>query len=123
MHTTHTNLYWIKRNRGWLLLFIALLAASVGLWLLFDGPAAADVTLPRVEAASSEVALAAAPAALSANASAPAVESAPAPESSELAAVAPSSDNCIACHTNLEVLQTLAEEPEQVHSTEASGEG
>ncbi len=35
----------------------------------------------------------------------------------------PSSDNCIACHTDEEKLQELAEEPEEVHSEEAGGEG
>ena len=35
----------------------------------------------------------------------------------------PSSDNCIACHTDQEKLELLAEEPEEVHSEEAAGEG
>ncbi|RME82538.1 MAG: hypothetical protein D6775_10615, partial [Caldilineae bacterium] len=35
----------------------------------------------------------------------------------------PSSDNCIACHTDKEKLMELAEEPEQVKSEEAEGEG
>jgi len=35
----------------------------------------------------------------------------------------PSSDNCIACHTDQEQLELLAEEPEEVHSEEAAGEG
>ena len=40
-----------------------------------------------------------------------------------LVADTPSSDNCIACHTDEEKLQELAEEPEEVHSEEAGGEG
>ncbi|NOZ72734.1 MAG: hypothetical protein GXP38_12630 [Chloroflexi bacterium] len=35
----------------------------------------------------------------------------------------PSSDNCISCHTDKDKLKALAEEPEKVKSTEASGEG
>jgi mono/diheme cytochrome c family protein len=35
----------------------------------------------------------------------------------------PSSDNCITCHTNKDLLQMLAEEPEEVESELASGEG
>jgi hypothetical protein len=35
----------------------------------------------------------------------------------------PSSDNCIACHTDEEKLKELAEEPEEVKSAEAEGEG
>ncbi|NOX60757.1 MAG: hypothetical protein GXP42_02225 [Chloroflexi bacterium] len=35
----------------------------------------------------------------------------------------PPSDNCIACHTDKEQLQAVAEEPEEVKSEEASGEG
>ncbi len=46
-------------------------------------------------------------------------------EETEITLVAdtPSSDNCIACHTDEEKLQELAEEPEEVHSEEAGGEG
>lgn len=40
-----------------------------------------------------------------------------------LFADAPSSDNCISCHTDKDKLKALAEEPEKVKSTEASGEG
>lgn len=39
------------------------------------------------------------------------------------AADMPSSDNCIACHTNQALLQQLAEEPEKVKSELAGGEG
>lgn len=39
------------------------------------------------------------------------------------AAQTPSSDNCIACHTNQALLQQLAEEPEKVKSELAGGEG
>jgi len=35
----------------------------------------------------------------------------------------PPSDNCITCHTNKDLLQMLAEEPEEVESELASGEG
>lgn len=35
----------------------------------------------------------------------------------------PSSDNCITCHTDKELLQAIAEEPEEVQSELASGEG
>jgi len=35
----------------------------------------------------------------------------------------PSSDNCIACHTNQVLLQQLAVEPEKVESEMAAGEG
>jgi mono/diheme cytochrome c family protein len=35
----------------------------------------------------------------------------------------PSSDNCIACHTNQTLLQQLAVEPEKVESEMAAGEG
>ena len=35
----------------------------------------------------------------------------------------PSSDNCIACHTDKKKLKAVAEEPEEVKSEEASGEG
>lgn len=38
-------------------------------------------------------------------------------------AALPSSDNCIACHTDKEQLKALAEEPEEVKSAEAEGEG
>ncbi|MEA3334543.1 MAG: hypothetical protein U9R25_01445 [Chloroflexota bacterium] len=40
-----------------------------------------------------------------------------------LVADAPASDNCVACHTNKELLQQLAEEPIEVVSELASGEG
>jgi len=40
-----------------------------------------------------------------------------------LVADTPSSDNCIACHTDEEKLKELAEEPEEVKSAEAEGEG
>jgi mono/diheme cytochrome c family protein len=39
------------------------------------------------------------------------------------AADTPSSDNCIACHTNQALLQQLAVEPEEVKSELAGGEG
>jgi hypothetical protein len=39
------------------------------------------------------------------------------------AAQTPSSDNCIACHTNQVLLQQLAVEPEKVKSELAAGEG
>ena len=42
---------------------------------------------------------------------------------STLQADTPSSDNCIACHTDKKKLKKLAEEPEEVKSEEASGEG
>lgn len=35
----------------------------------------------------------------------------------------PSSDNCVACHTNQALLEQLAEEPEEVVSELAAGEG
>jgi len=38
-------------------------------------------------------------------------------------AAAPASDNCIACHTDKELLQQLAEEPEEVASELSAGEG
>ena len=41
----------------------------------------------------------------------------------QMVADTPSSDNCIACHTDEALLKELAEEPEEVHSEEASGEG
>jgi len=40
-----------------------------------------------------------------------------------LQADTPSSDNCIACHTDKKKLKKLAEEPEEAKSEEASGEG
>lgn len=46
----------------------------------------------------------------------------PAPDVTELVQ-APSSGNCIACHTNEALLQQLAEEPEEVVSELAEGEG
>ncbi len=41
----------------------------------------------------------------------------------EMQAAPPSSDNCIACHTNKQKLKDLAEEPEEIRSEKASGEG
>ena len=41
----------------------------------------------------------------------------------QVVADTPSSDNCIACHTNQAVLEQLAEEPEEVVSELAAGEG
>ncbi|HEY80333.1 MAG TPA: hypothetical protein EYP25_03785 [Anaerolineae bacterium] len=41
----------------------------------------------------------------------------------ELQADTPSSDNCIACHTDKKKLKAIAEEPEEVKSEAASGEG
>ena len=41
----------------------------------------------------------------------------------EFQADTPSSDNCIACHTDKKKLKAVAEEPEEVKSEEASGEG
>ena len=41
----------------------------------------------------------------------------------QLVADTPSSDNCIACHTDKEKLKELAVEPEKVKSEEAEGEG
>ena len=43
--------------------------------------------------------------------------------SAPVVADTPSSDNCIACHTNQAVLEQLAEEPEEVVSELAAGEG
>ncbi len=40
-----------------------------------------------------------------------------------LVADTPSSDNCIACHTDKKKLKKLAKEPEEVKSEKASGEG
>jgi hypothetical protein len=40
-----------------------------------------------------------------------------------LQADAPSSENCIACHTDKKKLKKLAKEPEEVKSEAASGEG
>ena len=40
-----------------------------------------------------------------------------------LQADTPSSDNCIACHTDKKKLKAVAEEPEEVKSEKASGEG
>ncbi len=40
-----------------------------------------------------------------------------------LVADTPSSDNCIACHTDKKKLKKLAREPEEVKSEKASGEG
>lgn len=42
---------------------------------------------------------------------------------SPVADTSPSSDNCIACHTDKEKLKELAVEPEEVKSAEAEGEG
>ena len=42
---------------------------------------------------------------------------------STMQADTPSSDNCIACHTDKKKLKAVAEEPEEVKSEEASGEG
>ncbi len=54
-------------------------------------------------------------------------QEAPAPQQAEanaqVVADTPSSDNCIACHTNQAVLEQLAEEPEEVVSELAAGEG
>jgi hypothetical protein len=44
------------------------------------------------------------------------------PELSKVAQV-PSSNNCITCHTDEALLQQIAEEPEQVESELAEGEG
>ncbi len=41
----------------------------------------------------------------------------------EMQAAPPSSDNCIECHTDKQKLKDLAEEPEEVRSEKASGEG
>ncbi len=38
-------------------------------------------------------------------------------------AALPSSDNCVACHTDKEQLKALAEEPEEAKSAAAEGEG
>ena len=55
------------------------------------------------------------------------IQETPAPEepdaSTQIVADTPSSDNCIACHTNQAVLEQLAEEPEEVVSELAAGEG
>ncbi len=40
-----------------------------------------------------------------------------------LQADTPSSDNCIACHTDKKKLKEVAEEPEEVKSEKTSGEG
>jgi len=44
-------------------------------------------------------------------------------QSPQFQADTPSSDNCIACHTDKKKLKAVAEEPEEVKSEEASGEG
>jgi len=44
-------------------------------------------------------------------------------ETTVTAAALPSSDNCVTCHTDKEQLKALAEEPEEVKSAEAEGEG
>lgn len=41
----------------------------------------------------------------------------------QVVADVPSSENCIACHTDQELLVQIAEAPEEVHSEEAEGEG
>jgi len=48
---------------------------------------------------------------------------APAAMQVELQANTPSSDNCIACHTDKKKLKKLAKEPEEVKSEASSGEG
>jgi len=132
MHTPPTSPHWFKKSYRWALLFILLLAisGSAALWFRASAQTAAEVTATTAEVAPAGMmdaemtVLAAAPAGvMEVVSSLPAAESAGAAEMSATAAVLPSSENCIACHTNLEVLQTLAEEPEAVHSTEASGEG
>ena len=52
-----------------------------------------------------------------------AVESSSGASHITLQADTPSSDNCIACHTDKKKLKAVAEEPEEVKSEEASGEG
>lgn len=46
-----------------------------------------------------------------------------APTSDQLVAMVPSSENCIACHTDRALLQQLAEEPKKEKSALAAGEG
>lgn len=45
------------------------------------------------------------------------------PTSDQLVAMVPSSENCIACHTDRALLQQLAEEPKKEKSALAAGEG
>lgn len=54
---------------------------------------------------------------------APALAAQQAEAGAQVVADTPSSDNCIACHTNQAVLEQLAEEPEEVVSELAAGEG
>lgn len=111
----------VKRPWIWVVVGVALLGALLALRPLTDlaSPSEAAPQPAIVEPATiSEAALEVARAA---------VQETPAPASpdSEAQTVAdmPSSDNCIACHTNQALLEQIAEEPEEVVSELAAGEG
>ena len=112
----------VKRSWIWAILGVALVGALV----VFLRPAA-ELALPSEAAApaavvESDILSEPAPDAVSM-----VVQETPVPQqpdaSVQVVADTPSSDNCIACHTNQAVLEQLAEEPEEVVSELAAGEG
>lgn len=113
-----------KAKRRWLWPLAAVVVILIGVVVFqpaFGGEQAnttvqdAVAALPAAEMAQAEVA----PAEI--QPAAPPVEQETSQDAPD--ADTPSSDNCIACHTNQALLQQLAEEPEVVESELASGEG
>ncbi|MEZ4767346.1 MAG: hypothetical protein R2844_02855 [Caldilineales bacterium] len=111
----------VRRPWLWVIVAVALLGAAALIARMGAG------TTPNSEAAAPPLAVVAANVPASAPEPVTAVQATPSPEQPEAEAEAladvPSSDNCIACHTNQAVLQQLAEEPEEVVSELAAGEG
>jgi len=105
------------------MLWLVAAAGLIVLTALLIRPPAWATPLPGVE----NVALRAEPVQEAAMTVADAPDSQLAPQSNspapEFQADTPSSDNCIACHTDKKKLKKLAKEPEEVKSEEASGEG
>ncbi len=115
----------IKAKRRWLWGLAAIAVVLIGVAIFQPAFGGEQAALPAVDA------VAALPAVDLVQAEPAPAEVQPAEPSSSVelsdheapVAQTPSSDNCIACHTNQALLQQLAVEPEKVKSELAGGEG
>jgi len=117
------NKNFIKSPWLWTLLALVLIIAFAA-FVKLPASAESETVVAAEPAQTTEVAEAeyAAPQPEAVDASAENAEQTTSEENTTVADT-PSSDNCIACHTDEEALKLLAEEPEEVHSEEAEGEG
>jgi mono/diheme cytochrome c family protein len=111
-------------SRRWLGIALGIAAVAV-LVALFQPAFSSEAPAPPAVVVQAEPLVTLAESNLMAPAAEPAIASVDQTEQVEesVAVQDPSSDNCIACHTNQALLEELAEEPEVVESAMASGEG